>query len=269
MPLSPSLSPLVPRGAREKKISGCCIKMRPGSVCTTNLLAQFERFRILGQPMRCPQSCALALIPFLIAQIVPGAEQPADLVVLNGKIVTIMTVVATGVMNATFSTILVFVGVAASRGAQAPTRTEIARSAPIAAPLRALTTNPNYFTDGSGKAVYLTGSHTWNDFQDWGTDGSPQPFNFAAYVKMLVAHDHNFTLLWQTELPVFRELPTRANASPDFFVTPQPWQRTGPGNASDGKLKFDLAKFNQAYFDRLRARVQQLNAAAIYAGVYL
>src|SRR5205823_12322367 len=31
------------------------------SACTTNLLAQFERFRILGQPMRCPQSCALAL----------------------------------------------------------------------------------------------------------------------------------------------------------------------------------------------------------------
>jgi hypothetical protein len=35
-----------------------------------------------------------------------------------------MTVVAAGVMNATFSTILVFVGVAAARGAQAPTRTE-------------------------------------------------------------------------------------------------------------------------------------------------
>ena len=55
-----------------------------------------------------------------------------------------MTVVAAVVMNATFSTILVFVGVAAARGAQAPTRTEIARSAPIAAPLRALTTNPNF-----------------------------------------------------------------------------------------------------------------------------
>jgi len=115
----------------------------------------------------------------------------------------------------------------------------------------------------------LTGSHTWNDFQDWGTEDSPQPFDFAAYVKTLVAHHHNFTLLWQTELPTFRGLPTRAAASPDFSVTPQPWLRTGPGLASDGKLKFDLARFNQAYFDRLRARVQQLNAAGIYAGVYL
>ena len=38
--------------------------------------------------MRCPQSCALALSAFLVGQIVQGAEQPADLAVLNGKIVT-------------------------------------------------------------------------------------------------------------------------------------------------------------------------------------
>ena len=39
--------------------------------------------------MRCRQSCALALSAFLVGQIVPGAEPPADLVVLNGKIVTV------------------------------------------------------------------------------------------------------------------------------------------------------------------------------------
>jgi len=39
--------------------------------------------------MRCPESCALALSAFLVGQIVQGAEQPADLVVLNGKIVTV------------------------------------------------------------------------------------------------------------------------------------------------------------------------------------
>jgi hypothetical protein len=145
----------------------------------------------------------------------------------------------------------------------------IPKSKPIMTPLRASSTNPNYFTDGNNQAVYLTGSHTWNNFQDWGTDDSPQPFDFAAYVKMLVAHHHNFTLLWQTELPVFRGLPTRAKDSPDLFVTPQPWRRTGPGVASDGKPTFDLTKFNQPYFDRLRDRVEQLKAAGIYAGVYL
>ncbi|MGE3776134.1 MAG: hypothetical protein AB7F89_03030 [Pirellulaceae bacterium] len=36
-------------------------------------------------------------------------------------------------------------------------------------PLRVHPDNPRYFTDGSGKAVYLTGSHVWNTLQDQGT----------------------------------------------------------------------------------------------------
>src|SRR5262245_19507582 len=136
-------------------------------------------------------------------------------------------------------------------------------------PLRVHPTNPHYFTDGSGRAVYLTGSHTWNTLQDWGTNDSIQPLDFPAFVKMLQKHNHNFTLIWMTELPTFRKLPTTASSPPDFSVTPHPWQRTGPGNASDGKPKFDVTKFDQAYFDRLRDRVRQLNDAGIYAGVYL
>jgi Putative collagen-binding domain of a collagenase len=139
---------------------------------------------------------------------------------------------------------------------------------PIKAPLKALATNPHYFTDGSGRAVYLTGSHTWNDLQDWGTNDSIQPLDFGEYVKMLTAHHHNFTLLWTVELPTFSNLPSTANSPPDFCVGPHPWLRTGPGNASDGKLRFDLSKFNEAYFERLRDRTRQLNEAGIYAGVY-
>ena len=45
---------------------------------------------------------------------------------------------------------------------------------PAAGPLRVSTANPRYFTDGSGKAVYLTGSHTWASLQDMGlTDPAP------------------------------------------------------------------------------------------------
>jgi len=139
---------------------------------------------------------------------------------------------------------------------------------PITTPLKALSANPNYFTDGTGKAIYLTGSHTWNTIQDWGTNDSITPLDFNAFVEMLVVHHHNCTLLWTTELPIFRGLPTTADSPPDISVTPFPWQRTGPGNGSDGKPKFDLKKFNQAYFDRLRDRVRKLNAADIYAGVY-
>ena len=178
---------------------------------------------------------------------------------------------ASSVTRMVFSTVILCSGLSSPTwGAPPPASVAAApASRPITAPLKALATNPNYFADGTGRAVYLTGSHTWNNLQDWGTNGRIQTLDFAAYVKMMLAHNHNFTLLWTTELPTFRRLPTTASSPPDFSVTPHPWQRTGPGNASDGKLKFDLTKYNQAYFDRLRDRVQQLSAAGIYAGVYL
>jgi len=129
--------------------------------------------------------------------------------------------------------------------------------------------NPNYFQDASGTPILLSGSHTWNSLQDWGTNGTLRPFDFNAFVSFLVSHGHNFTYLWCTELPHFCGLPTTTGTPPDFTAGPHPWLRTGPGTASDGGLKFDLTKWDPAYFDRLRVRTQALNAAGIYAGVYL
>jgi hypothetical protein len=89
-------------------------------------------------------------------------------------------------------------------------------------------------------------------------------------VSFLKKHGHNITLLWTTELPKFHGFPsTEVDNPPDISVSPFPYVRTGPGNASDGGLKFDLHKFNQVYFDRLRERVKALHQAGIYAGVYL
>jgi hypothetical protein len=128
--------------------------------------------------------------------------------------------------------------------------------------------NPRYFQDKSGRALALLGSHTWNDLQDWGSGGTPEPFDFDAYTNFLVAHGHNFTLLWRTELTKFCGLPTLASNPPDLVATPQPWVRTGPGNADDGALKFDLSKFDPGFFDRLRSRAARLNGAGIWVGVY-
>jgi hypothetical protein len=128
--------------------------------------------------------------------------------------------------------------------------------------------NPNYFQDASGAVVILNGSQTWNTLQDWGTNGSLQTVDFDAFVKFLTAHGHNFTLLWTTEMPKFCNLPTTAASPPDFIASPLPWLRTGPGNAADDGLKFDLTKFNPEFFDRLRNRAQALRDAGIYVGVY-
>ncbi|MGH2366892.1 MAG: hypothetical protein ACRDI2_01730, partial [Chloroflexota bacterium] len=50
-------------------------------------------------------------------------------------------------------------------------------------------------------------------------------------------------------------------------MTPHPWPRTGPGTATDGKPKFDLSRFDPAYFDRLRDRVMAAGNAGIYVAV--
>jgi hypothetical protein len=139
---------------------------------------------------------------------------------------------------------------------------------PIDGPLTA-SRNPNYFQDPKGKTLILSGSQTWNTLQDWGSSGSPQVLDFPGFIRFLTGHGHNFTLLWRVEMPKFCSLPVTQSKPPDFAVSPQPWIRTGPGKATDGGLKFDLARFDQTYFERLRARTQDLNKAGIYAGIYL
>ncbi|HKW98614.1 MAG TPA: putative collagen-binding domain-containing protein [Bryobacteraceae bacterium] len=151
-------------------------------------------------------------------------------------------------------------------GAGAGTQLTIASN--IDGPLKA-SANPHYFQAADGRAVILNASQTWNTFQDWGQDGAVEPLDFAAFVKFLAAHGHNFTLLWTTEMPKFCGLPTTANSPPDFVVTPLPWIRTGPGKASDGGLKFDLNRLDPSFFERMRQRVATLHQAGIYAGVYL
>jgi hypothetical protein len=156
-----------------------------------------------------------------------------------------------------------------ARGLGGTARAQInAAQTPLTGPLKA-SRNPNYFEDGSGSPLILRGSHTWNTLQDWGTGGSVQPLDFDAFVSFLKAHGHNFTLLWRTELAKFSNLPVTPTHPADFTVSPHPWVRTGPGLATDGGLKFDLTKFDDRYFERLRTRAGALNRAGIYAGVYL
>jgi hypothetical protein len=136
-------------------------------------------------------------------------------------------------------------------------------------PLEVHPANSHYFMRPDGKAVFLTGSHTWNDFQDMGTSTTPTPIDFHDYVKFLKAHGHNATILWKKDLPT----DCGWGAGGIWYITPFPWERTGgPGGkhlATDGLAAFDLTKFNQAYFDRLRARAVELQQNGIYAIVQL
>jgi len=53
------------------------------------------------------------------------------------------------------------------------------------------------------------------------------------------------------------------------FYEPLAYRRTGPGTAQDGKPKFDLRKFDDAYFKRLRERVTASGHRGIYVSVML
>ena len=92
-------------------------------------------------------------------------------------------------------------------------------------PLKVHPTNARYFSDGSGRVVYLTGSHTWNNLQDKGDKYPPRAFDFTAYLDFLQQHNHNFIRLWAWEH-------TKTNNNQYFY--PSVYRRAGPGVALDG-----------------------------------
>ena len=133
--------------------------------------------------------------------------------------------------------------------------------APATGPLRVHPENRRYFADGTGRAVYLTGSHTWSNLVDHG------PKRPAAEVR--------FRRLPRLPGPLRPQLHPALDVGADrpgttegvgrepkrHTVQPHPFARTGPGKALDGKPKFDLAKFDPAYFERLRSRVEAAGEA--------
>jgi len=131
-------------------------------------------------------------------------------------------------------------------------------------PLRVHQTNPRYFADGSGRAILLAGSHTWTNLQDLGPTDPPQVTDYDAFLAMLESYGHNFMRLWMYETAKYAPW-----AQGDYYYYPLPYARTGPGNALDGKPKFDLTRFNQDYFDRMRARVIAARDKGIYCAIML
>ena len=137
-------------------------------------------------------------------------------------------------------------------------------------PLRVHPRNPRYFADGDGRAVYLTGSHTWANLQDQGPKDPPKPFDYEAYLDFLRERDHNVIRLWAWEQARWAPWSDgKGQNSSDWFISPNPYARTGPGKALDGKPKFDLEKWDDAYFERLRTRVREAGERGIYVSVML
>jgi dockerin type I repeat protein len=135
--------------------------------------------------------------------------------------------------------------------------------------LRQSITNPRYFTDDSGKAIYLTGSHTWNNFLDGGSSTTHLAavwhncgtFDYTAYLSWMQQHNHNFIRLWTMEN--FKDVNSGGNAvSPTLYLP-------GGSGGPDGLPRFDLSALNPDYFARLRQHVIQAGDKGIYVSIML
>ena len=138
--------------------------------------------------------------------------------------------------------------------------------AQIKGPLRVNPANPRYFTDGTGKAVLLAGSHTWASVFDQGPSDPPPHFNITQFLDFLQSNGHNFTrtFVWEQS--------RRGTWSSDtnyWFYPGPPWKRTGPGVAADGKPQWNLDSLDQNYFDWIRARVDSFSSRGIYVSIQL
>jgi hypothetical protein len=136
-------------------------------------------------------------------------------------------------------------------------------------PLRVCEGNPRYFSDAGGRAIYLTGSHTWNNLQDMGPTDPPAAFDYEGYLDFLERHHHNFIRLWRWELLRWDTTANRVGEPVQLVVGPHPWARSGPGEAVDGKPRFDLERFHEPYFERLRSRVTAAGDRGMYVAVML
>jgi hypothetical protein len=130
--------------------------------------------------------------------------------------------------------------------------------------LRPSAANPRYFTDSSGKAIYLTGSHTWTGLIDRGPTDPPPPFDFQRYLDLLQSSNHNFIRLWSRHVTRYQSY-----GRDILYGAPLPWARTGPGMALDGKPRFNLNQFDDQYFTRLRDRVVAARDRGIYVAIML
>ena len=136
-------------------------------------------------------------------------------------------------------------------------------------PLRRCPENPRYFTDDTGRAICLSGSHTWAVFQDLvPLDGEPSPgqlFDFEDWLAFSKRYGFNFLRLWSREAAYQRG---RRGVELGQYL-PSRYLEANPGRAPGELPKYDLDRLNPSYFERLRDRVIRAGEQGIYVSVML
>ncbi len=131
--------------------------------------------------------------------------------------------------------------------------------------------NPRYFTDGSGRAIYLGGHQMFVDLQDNSFNkefirNKERILDWDKYVQFLKTHNFNYLRNWVIWSTGSGSMAPVNNA----IASPMPYRRVrGHGKAKDGKDKFDLNQFDDVFFQRLRQRCEDLQNNGIYVSIML
>lgn len=96
--------------------------------------------------------------------------------------------------------------------------------------------------DSNKKAILLSGSHTWAEFQTY----EKEKFDYIDWLDKLVGWNHNFMRGWMWE---------------DGYYSPAPYASSGD--------KYDLRKYNNVYFERLKRRIREAGKRNLYLSVML
>lgn len=113
--------------------------------------------------------------------------------------------------------------------------------------------SPYYFQDAEGNPVWIAGD----------SDGvfSDYKYDYIRSFDTLKANGLNFMRVW-----VCKGRECGPDGDTVFHVA---YQRTGPGKALDGRPKFDLNKFDPAFFERLKDVCQAAKDRGIYLQLIL
>jgi len=131
----------------------------------------------------------------------------------------------------------------------------------LADPIKVHPANPRYFIH-DGQTVYLIGHQISLDLQD--PKSCEKPFNWQNHLNWMKQRNINYVRNW-----TWWSMGSNADKNPNCTRFPLMYKRTGPGNAIDGKPKFNLERFEQAFFDRMRTRVMQAEAKEVYISIML
>ncbi|NTV30870.1 hypothetical protein HGA91_02730 [candidate division WWE3 bacterium] len=155
-------------------------------------------------------------------------------------------------------------------------------AAAINGPLRKNTANPRYFTNNSGKSIYLTGTHTWTILQESRTvNAAFSNVSNDVYFKALTDNKHNFIRLWNADNFI---VDWGTSSAPfEECMVPHPFALTSPITATDNSdycnklyanfsqsnppIKFDLSKLDSTFVSKLRSVIETARSKNIYVSI--